>query len=206
MVINRALRNEDTKSGDTRLLITIVSRVIACFVDRTRTAQTSFHGGGFAGVLRAKGLFVKNKKRKRNKREKGIGKKKRRDALFEGGTARERTESRFIKRVAASTPSVARRVSTQSTRLPKGAENESFSSSSLVDDTNFSAIIRETSFVLPILFNHVSRLLKKTREKERGRGYSRSKFESQFPIHLRYASGCWFSHRVPLFVLCIQRR
>lgn len=93
-----------------RLLITIVSRVIACFVDRTRTAQTSFHGGGFAGVLRAKGLFVKNKKRKRNKREKGIGKKKRRDALFEGGTARERTESRFIKRVAASTtPSVARR-------------------------------------------------------------------------------------------------
>lgn len=204
MVINRALRNEDTKSGDTRLLITIVSRVIACFVDRTRTAQTSFHGGGFAGVLRAKGLFVKNKKRKRNKREKGIGKKKRRDALFEGGTARERTESRFIKRVAASTtPSVARRVST---RLPKGAENESFSSSSLVDDTNFSAIIRETSFVLPILFNHVSRLLKKTREKGRGRGYSRSKFESQFPIHLRYASGCWFSHRVPLFVLCIQRR
>lgn len=168
MVINRALRNEDTKSGDTRLLITIVSRVIACFVDRTRTAQTSFHRGGFAGVLRAKGLFVKNKKRKRNKREKGIGKKKRRDALFEGGTARERTESRFIKRVAASTtPSVARRVSTQSTRLPKGAENESFSSSSLVDDTNFSAIIRETSFVLPILFNHVSRLLKKTREKER---------------------------------------
>lgn len=151
-----------------RLLITIVSRVIACFVDRTRTAQTSFHGGGFAGVLWAKGLFVKNKKRKRNKREKGIGKKKRRDALFEGGTARERTESRFIKRVAASTtPSVARRVSTQSTRLPKGAENESFSSSSLVDDTNFSAIIRETSFVLPILFNHVSRLLKKTREKER---------------------------------------
>lgn len=111
---------------------------------------------------------MKNKKRKRNKREKGIGKKKRRDALFEGGTARERTESRFIKRVAASTtPSVARRVSTQSTRLPKGAENESFSSSSLVDDTNFSAIIRETSFVLPILFNHVSRLLKKTREKER---------------------------------------
>lgn len=167
MVINRALRNEDTKSGDTRLLITIVSRVIACFVDRTRTAQTSFHGGGFAGVLWAKGLFVKNKKRKRSKREKGIGKKKRRDALFEGGTARERTESRFIKRVAASTPSVARRVSTQSTRLPKGAENESFSSSSLVDDTNFSAIIRETSFVLPILFNHVSRLLKKTREKER---------------------------------------
>lgn len=167
MIINRALRNEDTKSGDTRLLITIVSRVIAFFVDRTRTAQTSFHGGGFAGVLRAKGLFVKNKKRKRNKREKGIGKKKRRDALFEGGTARERTESRFIKRVAASTPSVARRVSTQSTRLPKGAENESFSSSSLVDDTNFSAIIRETSFVLPILFNHVSRLLKKTREKER---------------------------------------
>lgn len=207
MIINRALRNEDTKSGDTRLLITIVSRVIAFFVDRTRTAQTSFHGGGFAGVLRAKGLFVKNKKRKRNKREKGIGKKKRRDALFEGGTARERTESRFIKRVAASTtPSVARRVSTQSTRLPKGAENESFSSSSLVDDTNFSAIIRETSFVLPILFNHVSRLLKKTREKGRGRGYSRSKFESQFPIHLRYASGCWFSHRVPLFVLCIQRR
>lgn len=97
MVINRALRNEDTKSGDTRLLITIVSRVIACFVDRTRTAQTSFHGGGFAGVLRAKGLFVKNKKRKRNKREKGIGKKKRRDALFEGGTARERTESVYKK-------------------------------------------------------------------------------------------------------------
>lgn len=84
----------------------------------------------------AKGLLKKKKEEKRR-----IGKKKRRDALLEGGTARERTESRFVKK-SRSVDDTERRLSHVDAidTLAKGSgKRKLFVLLSLVDErsTNF---------------------------------------------------------------------
>lgn len=102
--------------------------------------------GGFAGVagiLWAKGLLKKKKRKKGGeiRGKKRIGKKKRRDALLEGGTARERTESRFVKK-SRSVDDTERRLSHVDAidTLAKGSgKRKLFVLLSLVDErsTNF---------------------------------------------------------------------
>lgn len=118
------------------MLIIIVSR----FVDRTRRAQRVC---GCCRYFVGKRAFEKKKRKKGGeiRGKKRIGKKKRRDALLEGGTARERTESRFVKK-SRSVDDTERRLSHVDAidTLAKGSgKRKLFVLLSLVDErsTNF---------------------------------------------------------------------